>query len=346
MRNHPEAGRGRRAPLRTLLVLASLPFAGCDWLGITEAPTPDAVVGLSASPATAPADGTSVVLIIAEVDTVAAPTATEVEFATTLGTFAGGGATMTAPIDTDGRVRVQLKAPSDTGTAIVTATAAGRTHTLLVSFTTPVNGFTALTASPPAIPADGASTTLITAQVDLTVVPAVKEVTLATTLGTFPGAATTATVPVDAAGNARVQLRAPADTGSAIVTAIAGGATRTIVVAFGPAPPTRLELTAGAFVLPAGLANSVTLTATPLRSVGSPSPGTLVTFSADTVGGHGGGFGRFSAPSVLVRSGAATSGFSAGETGYRGPVIIRATATLAGQSVSDSTVVTVTDPPS
>jgi hypothetical protein len=38
--------------------------------------------------------------------------------------------------------------------------------------------------------------------------------------------------------------------------------------------------------------------------------------------------------------------FSAGETSYRGPVVIRATATMAGQTASDSTVVTITDPPS
>jgi hypothetical protein len=346
MRNDIESRPSRRVPLGALLILASLPLAGCDSLRITEAPTIDAVTSLSAAPATAPADGATLVVITAEVDTVASPTTAEVKFATTLGTFAGaGGVAVTAPVAADGRARVQLKAPGDTGTAIVTATAGGRTRTLLVSFTPPVNGFTALTVSPPVVPADGASVTTVTAQVDLTAVPSVKQVVFTTTLGTFGGGATV-TVPADATGTARAQLRAPADSGTAIVTATAGGVTRALLVAFDLAPPTRLELTAEKLALPAGIANTVKLTATPLRTVGSPSPGTFVTFSADTVGGHGGGFGRFSAPGVLLRAGAATSSFSAGETSYRGPVIVRAIATLAGQSVSDSTIVTVTNPPS
>jgi hypothetical protein len=342
MRTHIKPVHGRRVPSRMLLLLAALPFAGCE-LGITEAPSPEAVLALSAAPPTAPADGTSTVLLTAEVDTLAEPAVTTVTFVTTLGTF-GTTATVTAPVDEDGRARAQLRAPAETGTAIVTATVPGGTRSLQVSFTAPVNGFTTLSASPPTAPADGASTTVVTAQVNTAAVPAVREVKFSTTLGTFPGA-TSVTVPVDAQGTARVHLRAPADSGSAIVTATAGGATRTLVVGFVPAPPTRLEVTADAFVLNAGLTRSVNVTATPLRETGSPSPGTVVTFSADTVGGQGGGFGRFSASSVLVRSGSATSRFSAGETSYRGPVILRATATLAGQSVSDSTLITITDPP-
>jgi hypothetical protein len=345
MRNHTRGAQGWLAPLRMLPILAFIPFVGCDWLGITEAPTPDTVLEIAAAPATAPADSASTVLITVQVDTTASPAITEVTFATTLGTFAGGTATITAPVDAEGRALAQLKAPAAAGTAIVTATAAGQTRTVQVTFTTPVNGFTSVSASPPTAPADGASTTVVTAQVNLAAVPAVRDVKFATTLGTFPGNVTSVTVPVDASGTAQVQLRAPADTGTAIVTATAGGATRTTVVGFVPAPPTRLELTSDSFVLPAGLAHSVNLTATPLRSVGTPSPGTIVTFSADTVGGSGGGFGQFSASSVLVRSGSATSRFSAGETSYRGPVMIRATATQAGQSVSDSTIVTITSPP-
>jgi hypothetical protein len=345
MRNHTECVRQQISPLRTLLLLTSVSLAGCDWLGITEAPDPAGVVALTAAPPTAPADGTSLVVLTAQVDTTAEPAVTTVTFATTLGAF-GTAATVTAPVDEHGRARAQLKAPADTGTAIVTATAPGGTSSLQVSFTAPVNGFTGLSASPSSAPADGASTTIVTAQVNTAAVPSVREVQFTTTLGTFPGGTTTITVPVDATGTARAQLRAPADTGSAIVTARAGGATRTMVVTYVPAPPTRLELVADAFVLPAGLARSVNVTATPLRNVGSPSPGTLVTFSADTVGGSGGGFGQFSTTSVLLRSGSATSRFSAGESNYRGPVIIRATATQAGQTVRDSTIVTVTNPPS
>jgi hypothetical protein len=340
MSTHP--GKARNLWALALLMVAAVPLASCDWLGITEAPTSSGVVALVAAPPSAPADGASVVLVTAEVDTLVSPAITEVKFATTLGTFTGSGATVA--VDADGRARAQLRAPAETGTAIVTATAAGQTRSLEVSFTAAADGFTALEASPQAVPADGASTTLVTARVYLAAAPTVREVKFTTTVGAFTGGSASIAVPVDATGVARAQLRAPPDTASAIVTATAGSATRTAVVAFVPAPPTRLEVVAERFAVQAGLANSIAITATPLRAIGAPSSGTLVTFSADTIGGTGGSFGQFSTRSVLVRSGPATTRFSPGETSFRGRVVVRAVATMGGQSVSDSTVVTVTAP--
>ncbi|HEX7241206.1 MAG TPA: hypothetical protein VF263_13110, partial [Longimicrobiaceae bacterium] len=88
-----------------------------------------------------------------------------------------------------------------------------------------------------------------------------RKVTLTTTLGSFPaGEGRTVTVVPDAAGTARAELRAPADTGTTRVRATASGSVRDDAVRFGLALPERIELDASAFTLKAGFANQLTVT--------------------------------------------------------------------------------------
>jgi hypothetical protein len=93
-----------------------------------------------------------------------------------------------------------------------------------------------------------------------------------------------------------------------------------------------------------GFANETAVQVVLLRATGKPTLGSLVTLSADTVGGRGGSFGQFTPTSVLATTDKVSVRFTPGTTAYRGQVIVRATATLAGESVTDSTTVVVTDP--
>jgi hypothetical protein len=205
----------------------------------------------------------------------------------------------------------------------------------------PLRGILSLTPAPAAALADGSSIVLVTAVIDTAARPRNGEVKFTTTAGTLlPAAAATA----NDSGIARVQLKAPGDSATAIITATNGQVTRTAQVVFTPAPPTRLEVSASQFTLKAGLDQSVDVTVSLLRSPGTVSPGSLVTFSADSARGTDGRFGVFSPPSVLASSATVTTKFTAGSTDYRGPVTIRATAMRSGHVVSDSTVVQVVSP--
>jgi hypothetical protein len=204
----------------------------------------------------------------------------------------------------------------------------------------PDTGVTSLTATPPNSLADGMSVVLLSAVVDPALLHQTNEVKFTTTAGTLlPGAAAVS----NDSGIARVQLRAPADSAIALVTATAGKVTRSVQVSFAPALASHVEVSSSKFAIKSGLDATTDITAMLLRSVGTPSPGSTVTFSADSLRGSSGDFGRFSNPSVLATTPKVTTQFTAGATSYRGPVVIRATAMRAGQAVTSSTTIQIID---
>ncbi len=170
--------------------------------------------------------------------------------------------------------------------------------------------------------ADGVSAATVTVTVDTVVRPTDNRVLLTTTIGTFLGGTSTITVPVDTAGFAFAELRAPNVESTGRVSATAANITQYASVAFAAAPPTRVQLTTTDFELKSGSASSVVLTAQLLRPTGTPSPGDTVVFSAtsDSVAGP---FGEFIPGTIVATSPTVTSRFSAGANAKPGRVTLR-----------------------
>jgi hypothetical protein len=190
--------------------------------------------------------------------------------------------------------------------------------------------------------ADGARTVTIDAALDTIQAPVGVAVSFTTTAGTLlPTSQTgTVTVPVDAFGHARVQLRAPSDTSRSDIVATAAGITRSLSITWLPAPATVVQVQPPAPVLSTGSTHTLTLGVTLLRSVGTPSPGSVVFFKAvDTLGQT---VGRFSADSLIATTPAVSVSYTAGDGTYLGPVTFRVRAARAGQSITGTGSVLIT----
>ena len=101
-----------------------------------------------------------------------------------------------------------------------------------------------LSASSRVALADGATVISILTTVDAQRRPSPYTVVLTTTAGSFLGGASALTITVAAndSGLARALLRVPIDSSIAIITGTSGGVTRSIELAFNPAPPTAVCL--------------------------------------------------------------------------------------------------------
>lgn len=189
--------------------------------------------------------------------------------------------------------------------------------------------------------ADNASLIELIATVD-SAVSSEQTVKFRTTAGSFGGAAEV-TVPIEANHTARAQLRAPADSTMAIVTATASGGTQSAKVRFDRALPQRILLSASQFYVRAGVMNDLTLTATVFRLFGRPSPGAVVEFAARDLTGVK--RGQLSNAGATDTNGATTVRFTSLDTVYTGPVWIVATTrtTVAPKDsvVKDSALVQV-----
>jgi hypothetical protein len=190
--------------------------------------------------------------------------------------------------------------------------------------------------------ADGTRTVTIDAALDTIQAPLSATVSFTTTAGTLLPASQTGavTVPVDASGHARVQLRAPSDTARSDVTATAAGITRSVTVTWLPAPATVVQVQPQSPVLSTGSSHTMTLNVTLLRSIGTPSPGSLVFFKAvDTLGQT---LGRFSVDSLIATTPAISVSYTAGDGTYLGPVTLRVRAARGSQSVTGTGSVLIT----
>jgi hypothetical protein len=235
---------------------------------------------LEADPTSLPADGSSEADITATVVDIyglpAVPDGTVVTFTTSLGDidseFPPHGHTK------DGVATSELFAGTEAGQATVTATAEGVSGTVQVTFTPLAPHQVTLEANPTTLPADGFSTTTITATVVDIHDNAVQDgtvVTFTTSLG--------AIVPVTATttgGVATGTLTASITTGQATITATADGVSGTVQVAFTSLPPHQVTLGANPTNLPADGASTATLTATVVDvHDNTVEDGTMVTFT-------------------------------------------------------------------
>lgn len=171
--------------------------------------------------------------------------------------------------------------------------------------------------------ADAATTIRIEAKIDTSLKGDARVVKFSTTAGTFADNKSEVTVRADGEGRAIAVLRAPADTGTALVTAVAGPTALRKEVKFVAVRAERIDVDVSQFALEAAAGKDVVVTATLRRGTGSPTPGALVTFTArDTLQRT---IGQFSNAPPSNASGVVTTRYSVGPTTYRGAVTITAT---------------------
>jgi hypothetical protein len=204
-------------------------------------PGPTADIAITADPSSIPADNLSSSTITATLfdqngDTVQSGVA--VNFATTLGKFSNGLATIVAFTNASGVASVVIYSGSfSLGTAQVSAASNGVTRYVSVTFTgVGPSAFISLSSASNRLPADGHSYTAITAVVlDMSVQPVAvgTVVTFITTLGVFENGKTTySVVTTDDTGTVTVHLRASSTlaTGSAVITVTSGSASQSLTV--------------------------------------------------------------------------------------------------------------------
>ena len=236
---------------------------------------------LTASPTSLPADGHSSSAIKAVVNNSAGipvSTGTSVTFSTQLGTFSNGQQTITmGTIDSTGVVTVSLIAGTTSGLAEVVCSSGGLTQSVSVSIgTLPIASIT-LAANPGSIPADGASSSTITATVlDVSGTPLHEDsvpVTFTTDLGHFSNGSkiiTVLTITGGDWGKVVVSLIAGTTSGVAHVVCESGKVTQSTNVTIGSsAEVASITLSANPTSLLADGVSSSTLTATLLDISGN-----------------------------------------------------------------------------
>lgn len=280
----------------------------CSSSGVTQAIsveigntlTPQvAGITLAANPTKIPADGLSSSLIKAVlVDGGGSPAlnGTSVTFTTTLGLFSNNTTTISVTVSNgQGSVSVSLISVKTSGIATVVCSSGGVSQSVSVQIgdgtADPVAGIV-LTASPEELPADGYSSSLITAVLtNSSGLPVAKgtSVKFTTTLGTFSNSSTSISSSiVNDTGKIQVSLLAGTKPGNATVVCIAGGVSQAIVVQMGSGslkPVAMIYLTVSPDKIPADGYSSAVVTATLQDSGGNPvGDGTEVHFT--TTLGH------------------------------------------------------------
>ena len=188
-----------------------------------------------------------------------------------------------AATSSEGVATVTLTAPTSTGTATITATYGTITTTTTISFEASGSGSITLVASPTSIPADGTSSSVITATIKDSsgaAVPKGTSVTFTTNLGTFSNGFQTYTVITPGeTGVVSVSLIAGTTPGSAKITVSSANISQTVYVGIGGDPVT-ITVAANPTSIPADGSSSSVITATIKDSSGSPvTAGTAITLT-------------------------------------------------------------------
>jgi adhesin/invasin len=170
-----------------------------------------------------------------------------------------------------------------------------------------VGGGISLSASPTAIPADGKSSSVITAIITTTggiPVAVGTQVNFNTTLGKFSNNSTVYTATIgNTTGTLTVTLISATTEGTAQVTCSAGGASNMIEVYFGNASSNTVRLEAAKTSLVADGIDSTTITATVTDNLGRAKVGSSIEFTTSLGTFSNGGRGY---PTVTDSSGQAT----------------------------------------
>jgi hypothetical protein len=313
-------------------------------------PTDPGFVGalvLNASAATLPADGFSRLKLTATVDPDVATANRSVTFKTTAGTFSGAaapGKEIQVAADTRGIAEAEFVSSTSIETATITATDAGITKTVTISFVPVVpTDIVRLSLSDNQLPADGVIVMQVYADVAAALPSAARSVSFGTSAGKFVASgSTTTTVVASASNRATADLQAPTTPAIARVTAMVNGVTAETLVSFVISLPDSVSVDTSSFAVKAN--DTVTITASLRRNNGGKvTSGQNVTFRAFDKGGQSVGVFRNVKPSD--DSGAATATFSPDGNALRDVVTIRATTvSAAGTAITGEVQVRIVDP--
>jgi hypothetical protein len=322
--------------LLSLVVLAAL--AACN-----DSPTESsAAKALTLSPATAeiPADGVARVTLTAEIDPRAAADRRTVVFTTTAGTFVGAteeaGKKLSLAVDSAGRAQVELQSERTVRTAVVTASISVGNETLVVQraevrfVAADPSTLVRLSTSVSSAPADGATVVRVFADIAPGLPDGQRTVTFTTSLGSFADAAATTpkttTATANAGNRATVDLRGPTDQiGQARVTATVAGTTQQTFVDFTRALPDTIVVDPSKSELKASASDSLTVTVTLLRDLGTVTKGTPVTLRVLNPQNHDDLHFLINGVEPSGDGGTTQATVSAGNTAYRGLATIEAT---------------------
>jgi hypothetical protein len=314
---------------------------------------PDAVLQLTPSPPSLPADGFTTGTVVAELDPRTLDRFRDVSFSTTLGSFVGGTSardtTIVVAADSSGRATATLRSSTSAGTAVVTAEIReGDTvkvsRTVEVPFeAVPASNVLSINLDATEAPADGASVTSVVARIASSVVASERTVTFSTTLGSL-GSANIRSVDVRASTDdlAIVGLISPREVGVALVTATLNSVSVRAPIEFVPAGPDSAALSVtGTFRIAAAFSTKVLLRLELFRDTGVVTRGTEAIFTA-TDNSSGREFGVFNTVTPSDASGVITAEFTPGNTLERGEATIRAK--VRGSNVAAQVTVEVVDP--
>jgi hypothetical protein len=339
-------------PVLLLTAVSVLALAGCN---SPSEPNAAGALTLTTSGSEIPADGFSRVTLTAQIDPRAAADRRTVVFTTTAGTFAGatenGGKTLSLGVDSAGRAQVELQSGRNIETAVVTASVSTATETLTVQrvevrFVAVDSGaLVRLSTSTSSAPADGATPVRVYADIASGLPSGQRTVSFTTSLGGFGAPASqtpTATATADASNRATVDLFGPSDSvGQARVTATVGGTTVQTFVDFVRAYPDTIVVSPSKLQLQASASDSLTVTITLLRNLGTVTAGTPVTVKVLKPNNEDLQF-LINGVAPSGTGGTTQATVSAGATTYRGTAIIEVS--VPGTSVKGRATIEIIDP--
>jgi hypothetical protein len=332
---------GAKMKTKSLIITVSA-ILFCIACGInTTYAGPTASITLSVSRISIPADEVSSVAITATLrDSSGLPVdnGTTATFKTTLGKFLNGTQTIGGITSGTGIIVVSLMSEATPGIAEIECTSNNVKQYTTVSFD--ATGSITLTASPEWIPADGHSSSTLTAVVLNTgglPVEIGTEVAFTTTHGLFSnGTATIAVQVSNAIGSVSVSLISSSSPGVAEVTCTSNLMTQTVTVAMGVGS---ITLTATPTSLPADGHSSSEIKAVVKNSAGVPvSKGTSVTFSTTLSEVHFSNGTQTITMGTIDASGIVTVALIAGTTSGRADVLCSSGGVTQSVSVSIGTL--------
>lgn len=250
-----------------------------------------AAVNLEADPSTIAADGTATAHLTATVTNGAGnpvPDGTQVRFETDLGSV-GSQVITTTTEGGEGQATATLTAGTTAGVANVSATSGDVSASTTVTLTPNVPDTLVLEATSDTLPADGTSSTTLTARVTDTygnLVADGTDVEFTTTLGNVGGQSAVTKQTLD--GEVTVELTAGTTAGTTTVTASSGAATDNVTVDFTATSAASVLLTVNPTAILADGESQARLTVTVSDAYDNPvAEGTPVTLTT-TLGDFGG----------------------------------------------------------
>jgi hypothetical protein len=272
----------------------------------------DDVFTFAAARTSVPADGFSRTQLTATVATRGNPGRNTVTFRASKGTLVSAGkvnadGSHEVSVDGSGVAVAELRSSSTVESAVVSATVAGLTRTIVIAFTAPdPNSIIRIAAGLSSAPADSATRVAITATI-AGEVPGPRSVVFTVSGATFNGSSEVERpVAVDGGNRAVIDVVAPAAPVSARITASINGVSANTVVSFVTAGPHSIFVSPVSAVVGANTDNKINVSL--LRDIGVASAGQVVSYVARDANGNltGGTFSDVSL-STLVANGPTVS---------------------------------------